>query len=198
VLDRAELAKFWALTATSDLLPAAVRGGASVRVGPPARPAPRRRTIVVRMAFRAGDDRAREFVDVLHAALVPIGLDVRPVGVDDIGRALRNPRLRIELASLTTSIEYPDPASFLTRMLGRDVPAGWLAAPTRAAVAQLAQLTGGERDRAARDVANAVARDAAVVAYGTQELGTVVGRRLGCRVWNGVDPALDLAALCLR
>ena len=42
------------------------------------------------------------------------------------------------------------------------------------------------------------ARDPLVDPFATQRLGTLVGPRLGCSVWNGIDPGLDLAALCLR
>ena len=84
-------------------------------------------------------------------------------------------------------------------MLGKDVPAAWLPASTRPAVARLARLAGPVRDRAALALA---ARLAAATCpsspIGTQEFGTLAGARLGCRVWNGVDPGLDLAALCLK
>jgi hypothetical protein len=83
-------------------------------------------------------------------------------------------------------------------MLGKDVPAAWLPPPTRTAVGRLAHLTGAARDRAALDLAAHLAsRDVPVVVFGTKSLGIVVGPRLGCRVWNGVDSGLDLAALCL-
>ena len=59
-------------------------------------------------------------------------------------------------------------------------------------------MTGTARDRAAVALASRLAtRDVPVVAFGTEELGVVLGPRLGCRVWNGVDAGLDLAALCL-
>ena len=36
----------------------------------------------------------------------------------------------IQLVALTTSLDYPDPASFLTRMLGHHVPGNWLPTST--------------------------------------------------------------------
>jgi hypothetical protein len=112
---------------------------------------------------------------------------------------MRNTADRIQLAALITALDDPDPASFHSQVLGKDVPAAWLPAATRTAVDRLADLTGATRDRAALDLAAHLAtRDGPVVTFDTKALGTVVGPRLGCRVWNGVDSDLDLAALCLR
>ena len=84
-------------------------------------------------------------------------------------------------------------------MLGHDVPTAWLPTSTRSAVNRLALLSGDARDRAAVALATRLAaRDVPVVPYGTPTIGAVLGPRLGCRVWNGVDSGLDLAALCLR
>ncbi len=83
-------------------------------------------------------------------------------------------------------------------MLGHDVPAAWLPPATRAAEDRLSRLTGAARDRAAVQLAARLARrDVPVVPYGTPTIGAVLSRDLGCRVWNGVDAGLDLAALCL-
>jgi hypothetical protein len=152
----------------------------------------------VRIAVQAGDERSSQLAGVLQAQLAPLGIDVQPRVVGDIAAALRDPRDDIQLAALTTSLDYPDPASFLTRMLSHDVPAHWLSNATRAAVERLDLMTGAARDRAALALADRLAgADVPVVAFGVQELGVVLGRRLGCRVWNGVDAGLDLAALCL-
>ena len=84
-------------------------------------------------------------------------------------------------------------------MLGHDVPAGWLPGSVRTRVLGLDRLTGSARDRAAIRLASRLAgREVPVVAYGTPTLGALVGDRLGCRVWNGVDAGLDIAALCVR
>jgi hypothetical protein len=121
------------------------------------------------------------------------------VTVADIASAVHNPKADIQLAILSTTLDYPDPASFLAQMLGKDVPAWWLSLRVRADVARLARVTGAARDRAAISVAARLEKqEMPVVPIATQELGTVVGPRLGCRIWNGVDPALDLAALCLH
>ena len=84
-------------------------------------------------------------------------------------------------------------------MLGRDVPTNWLPVSVQIAVERFAGLAGAARDRAALVLANRQAsRGVPVVSYGTEALGAVIGPRLGCRVWNGTDQGLDLAALCLK
>jgi ABC-type transport system substrate-binding protein len=199
-LDRITLASFWGETPTTRLLPPGVRGARPPSVEQSARPRPDavvRRTVTVRMAVPAGDDRQGQFADMVRAALAPIGIDVVTVPVADVPAALRDRHASVRLANLTTSLDYPDPASFLTRILGVDVPASWLPAATLAAVDRLDQLSGSVRDRTALGVARRAERDVVVIPYATQFVGTIAGPRVGCRTWNGVEPGLDLAALCL-
>ena len=201
-LDRVAMATVENQTPTDRLLPPAVRGAGTPHVAPPDIPNARRLAgtthVTVRMAVQAGDNTGSRLVDVVNAALAPLGIDVQPATVTDVRAALGNRADRVQLAALTTTLDYPDPASFLTLMLGTDVPAAWLPTPTRRAVARLSHLVGPTRDRAALDLATHLAiRDVPVIAYGTKALGTVVGPRIGCRLWNGVDSGLDLAALCL-
>ena len=201
-LDRSTLANLSDQTPTARLLPPAVRGAPAPRLtatGPErAQVLTRGRRVTVRMAVASGDDRARQLADALREQLAPLGIDVRAVPVANVAAALRDPAARIQLAALQTELDYPDPASFLTQMLGADVPAAWLPAGVRSTVDRLAHLSGAARDHAAVILAARLAtRDLPVVAYGTPTVGAVLGPRLGCRTWNGVDPGLDLAALCL-
>jgi ABC-type oligopeptide transport system substrate-binding subunit len=188
---------------TDRILPPSVRGARAPRSALPELARALRlvgsRHVIARMAVQAGDDNGRQFANVVHVALAPLGIDVQPVTVADVGAAMRDPRARIALAALGTEVDYPDPASFLTQMLGNDVPAAWLPASNRAAVDRLVGLTGAARDRAALVLAARLeTRDVPVVAYGTPTIGAALGPRLRCRIWNGVDPGLDLAALCLK
>ncbi len=197
-IDRATLAAFWSQTPTDRLLPPAVRG-AEPSIPTHAPPPAHTTNITVRMGAQAGDDRAQQFIATVRAALAPLGIDVRPVLVDNLAAALPDRRANIQLAALNTTIDYPDPASFLTQMLGRDVPSDWLPASVSIAVEHLAGLTGAARDHAALALADRLAtQDVPVIAYATQTRGAVVGPRLGCRIWNGTDEGLDLAALCLK
>lgn len=222
-LDRSALSSFWnqaspdvalagpgALQAaptdmepTARILPPGVRGGG------PARSQPRdieralrfklSRPTTVLMGFEGGAKGAKRFASVVGAALAPLGLDVQAVAVRDLSSAPRGQQERLQLAALETGLDYPDPASFLTTMLGHDVPVTWLPPATSAGVKRLARLTGDARDRAAVELAGRLASgDAPVVPYGTPTIGAVLGPDLGCRVWNGVDAGLDLAALCLK
>jgi hypothetical protein len=130
--------------------------------------------------------------------LAPLGIEVRPVVVRDLERALRDPNARIQVAALQTEIAFPDPGSFLEQMLGREVPEAWLPLSTRTSVARLRALTGKARDEAASALASRLAtRDVPVIAYAAPTVGTLIGARLGCRIWNGIDQGFDLAALCL-
>src|SRR5207247_4122125 len=136
-IDRTSLAAMSNLMPTDSLLPTGVRGGGGPRVISPPPPSRRRalaREITVRMAVQAGDDRGLSIVDVVHAALAPLGINVQPAIVADVGAAVRDPRTGIQIAVISTTLDYPDPASFLTQMLGHDVPARWLPPKTRAAV----------------------------------------------------------------
>jgi ABC-type oligopeptide transport system substrate-binding subunit len=151
------------------------------------------------MAVQAGEHRSRAFADLVRSALAPLGIEVRPVAVADVSASLRDPAANIQLAALGTQLDYPDPASFLTQMLGHDVPTTWLPRSVHSQVLRLNRLSESARDRAAIRLASRLAkREVPVVAYGTPTLGAVLGDGLGCRVWNGVDAGLDLAALCLR
>lgn len=222
-LNRHELAAFWNQTAegitragqgalqfaatgvraTDRILPPSVRGAArptgSRPTGQRFSTRLRRRRLVARMAVQRGDERQRRFAQIVDAQLAPLGIDLRLVLVDDVLEALRNPATHIQLAALRTELEYPDPASFLAQMLGKDVPNAWLPLSTRLAVDRLASMTGAARDRAALSLAERLAAgDSSIIAYGTPTLGAVLGRRLSCRVWNGVDQGLDLAAICVR
>jgi ABC-type transport system substrate-binding protein len=201
-LDRSTLASLGNQTPTDHLLPPAVREAGASRYSPGALARARRlagtNQVTVRMAVQSGDEASRRFADVVRTELAPLGIDVQPVIVADVGAAIRDPATGIQLAALQTELDYPDPASLLTRMLGTDVPAAWLPAATLAAVHRLARLNGEVRDRAAAALAVRLAtRDVPVVPYGTPMIGAVLGPRLGCRVWNGVDSWLDIAALCL-
>ena len=201
-LDRAELATASNQTPTFRLLPPGVRGGQTPRLGEADLERARRlvgaRHLMVRMAVQAGDEQGGRLADLVRAELAPLGIDVRPRIVADVSAALRDPDEDLHLAALTTSLDYPDPASFLSRMFGHDVPDRWLSTSTQAAVDRLDRLTGAARDRAAAALAASLSTsDVPVVAFGTRELGVVLGSRVGCRVWNGVDAGLDLAALCV-
>jgi len=123
---------------------------------------------------------------------------VTTIAVANVGAAIRDRSSRVDLAALSTELPYPDPASFLARLLGGDVPAAWLPATTRSAVARLNRLSGPARDRAAVLLARRLASDdIPVIPYGTPRIGQLLGPQLGCRRRDAFDAELDLTTLCL-
>ena len=95
------------------------------------------------------------------------------------------------------ALEYPDAATFLTRMLTVAMPSAWLPDTTRTALRRLRRLQGTARDAAAADLAVRLAeRDAPVAALGHPAIGQRFSARLSCRISPRFG--VDLAALCLR
>jgi bacterioferritin-associated ferredoxin len=182
--------------ATESVLPPGVRGGSAVA------PAVRRgafntHRLHLRMAVQSDCWQCSQFAQLVVAQLRPAGIDLTLVPLPDLAAALRDPHDRIDLAALSTELPYPDPASFLTQLLGKDVPSSWLPATTHRRLASLSRLRGVQRDRAAVQVGRDLGRDATVVAYGTPPMGMLLRRELGCKRWDRFDHELDLTALCL-
>jgi DNA-binding SARP family transcriptional activator len=196
-VDRAALAAYRSLTATSDLLPPGIRGGT---VETPDRHVARVGRLRLRLALdRECGHPCAQFAALLSAELRQLGVVVSTVARGDLAAAVHTPGADIDLAVLSTELPYPDPASFLARMLGRDVPRAWLRPETRRAVSRLATLSGRARDRAAVSLAKRIARvDVPVVAYGTPQIGTLLRSRLGCRRWDAFNAQLDLTTLCVQ
>ena len=151
------------------------------------------------MAVERGCERCRQFANTVASALKELGVSVAAVEVKKPRAAIRADRSRFDLIDLSTNVPYPDPAAFLERMLGYDVPRPWLPPSTEAAIARLDALSGGRREHVARRLAQRLQQtDVPVIAYGADTIGTLLGPRLGCRNWNGIDAGPDLAALCLN
>jgi DNA-binding SARP family transcriptional activator/ABC-type transport system substrate-binding protein len=151
------------------------------------------------MAVQRGCERCRQFANTVASALNELGVSVTAVEVKNPRAAIRADRSRFDLIDLSTNVPYPDPAAFLERMLGADVPRPWLPRSTEAAIARLDTLSGGRRERVARRLAQRLQQtDVPVIAYGADTIGTLLGQSLGCHSWNGIDAGPDLAALCLN
>ena len=151
------------------------------------------------MAVQRGCERCRQFGNTVASALEELGVSVAAVEVKKPRAAIRADRSRFDLIDLSTNVPYQDRAAFLERMLGADVPRPWLPPSTEAAIARLDTLSGGRRERVARRLAQRLQQtDVPVIAYGADTIGTLLGQRLDCRSWNGIDAGPDLAALCLN
>jgi ABC-type transport system substrate-binding protein len=200
-LDRSALAQQYGYTPSPQLLPPAVRGyhqsllaspaNHTVPVVPPG--------TVASMVVQAGCQPCHQFAAIVVSSLAPLGIDVHTREVANSYSTLQSDAGSIDIFDSGTELPYPDPASFLQRMLLSDVPRGWLPISTKNALAALARLSGTSRDATAVRLAKRFEEDdVPVIAYGFPTIDTLVAPRLGCRVWTGDDTGLDLASLCLR
>jgi ABC-type transport system substrate-binding protein len=179
--------------ATSSLLPTIDAGSVATRLSSAA---PAR--VTLRMAVESDCWKCQQLGELVAAQLRPLGITLTTVAVASVPAAMRSGGERIDVAALSTELPFPDPASFLTQMLGRDVPKSWLPAATRAAVAQLDWRSGRARNRAALELARRLASDdVPVVSYGAPRIGLLLRPKLGCRRLDAFDDELDLTALCL-
>jgi len=111
--------------------------------------------------------------------------------------AVREPGTEIDLWDSGTTLDYADSMSFLTTMLGGDVPPSWLP-PSVRAFEPGTTLSGARRHAAAAASAARLARvDVPIAAIGYSVLGELFSPRLGCRVFPPFGYGVDLAALCL-
>jgi DNA-binding SARP family transcriptional activator/ABC-type transport system substrate-binding protein len=198
-IDRRALAVVQDATPTVGLLPPPPSSLRDTGDSGPAERLDRPAHASLSMAVQRGCERCRQFADTVASALKQLGLSVAAVEVTKPRAAIRADRPRFDLIDLSSNVPYPDPAAFLERMLGYDVPRAWLPPSTQAPIARLDTLTGRRREEAALRLAQHLQRsDVPVIAYGADAIGTLLGPRLGCRHWNGIDAGPDLAALCLN
>jgi len=178
---------------TSSLLP--TRGEVPLTVSRSTEATP---PLTLRMAVESDCWKCQQLAGLIAGQLRQVGITVTPVAVARIGTAMREPRSRIDLAALSTELPFNDPASFLTQMLGHDVPQSWVPAATFAAVKRVDRLSGRERSRAAVKLARQLTtNDVPAVAYGAPRIGLLLRPKLGCRHWDAFDFELDLSTLCL-
>jgi ABC-type oligopeptide transport system substrate-binding subunit len=151
------------------------------------------------MVVQADCQACHQLAAIVVSSLAPLGIAVELREVSDPYSTLQSEPGSIDIYDSGTELPYPDPASFLQRMLLSDVPRTWLPEPTVAALAALDRLSGAPRDAAAVRLARRFEQhEVPVIAYGFPTIGTLVSPRLGCRVWTGEDTGLDFASLCLR
>jgi DNA-binding SARP family transcriptional activator/ABC-type transport system substrate-binding protein len=198
-IDRRALAVVQAATPTAGLLPPEPSSLGDTGDRTPAESLQRPGRARLSMAVQRGCGRCRQFANTVASAVNGLGVAVTEVEVANPQAAIRADPTRFDLVDLSTSVPYPDPAAFLEQMLGGDVPRAWLPTSTQAAIARLTTLSGRHREAAALRMSQQLPRtDVPVIAYGADAIGTLLGPRLGCRTWNGIDAGPDLAALCLN
>jgi class 3 adenylate cyclase/ABC-type transport system substrate-binding protein len=203
-LDRSALASVWAQTPTDQLLPPTLPGTRDRRLyglGPDLSTARRlmggRRGTAVMPVFEGCDPCLQE-AQVVRDNLGAIGIDVKIRQLSNLG-AVYEPGAPFDLIDGGAEILYPDPAAFLGQMLLQSMPASWLPAGVQAEVERIARMSGPDREAAAVTFADRLAtNEVPLAAVGTAHLGTVIGPRLGCRVFPPFGFGVDLAALCLE
>jgi len=132
----------------------------------------------------------------VRSSLGRIGIRVQVRTYDNPYEVARRPNSPIDILDSATRLDYADAASFLTRMLGEDVPRSWLPPEVRRQVRRLGQLSGPERSSAAAEAAVSLAVQAPAIAYGTTVQGELFRPSVGCRIFPPFAYGVDLAALC--
>jgi Bacterial extracellular solute-binding proteins, family 5 Middle len=139
---------------------------------------PQRRAIAT-MAVQAGCTDCLQVAQAVAAQLAPLGIEVRVKAMQDTSTAAVA-RAAVDLVESTTSVPYPDGASFLSAMLVHDIPRSWLPPGVRARVAHLAFSSGPRR-----------------AAFSADSMGELFGGRIGCEISAPPGSGIDLSALCL-
>ena len=139
-----------------------------------------------------------KFASQIAANLRPLGIDVVSVVSLNVSAAMRNPAARIDMTTLATDFPYPDPSSFLAQMLGHACPSHGFRKRRGRHWRRAGRSQRPASDRAAAELAWRLGDvDVPVVAYGTPQMGALLGPELGCRRWDAFDSAVDLGALCI-
>lgn len=160
----------------------------------------RRPTVV--MAIYAHCATCTQSAQAVRAALGRIGFHVEIKEYANTYAAADNPRAGIDMLDTGVGLDYPDAASFLGRMfVNREpaTPSSWLSPDVRRKVDSLLRLSGPERQSAAAQLADRLARDSVpAIAYGYYVQGEFFAPAVGCRTFPPVSYGVDLAALCRR
>jgi DNA-binding SARP family transcriptional activator/ABC-type transport system substrate-binding protein len=149
------------------------------------------------MAVQAGCKDCLQVAQAVAAQLAPLGIEVRLRTMQDTSAAAVA-RAPVDLVESTTSVPYPDGASFLSRMLVRDIPRSWLPPGVRARAVDLASSSGHRWYAAAVTLADDLATGAVpAAAFSADSMGELFGGRIGCEISAPPGSGIDLPALCL-
>ena len=150
------------------------------------------------MAIPPDCPECQQTFELIRDRLAPLGIDVQGRSFDDPYSDLYAGHAPFDMIPMYTGGDTADGASFLSNMLGNDIPGDWLPAGVAARVDRLLDLRGVERDRATSALAEELTRDVVpAVAYGNQVTAEFFSPRLGCRVFPPLGFGVDLASLCL-
>jgi ABC-type oligopeptide transport system substrate-binding subunit len=199
-LDRRALATAWGVVPSDQPLSPAFIGFKDrrlYRLSPSTKQANRLmagRTGRALMPIPSGCPRCVESARIVQRDLGAVGIDVRVRRVDSV--ASNRSDSRFDLVDLRSELPYPDPASFVERILG-DVPAGWVPTNLSVRASDTMAMNGDKRFAAAASLADRLDRGEVVLtAYGTPQTPEFLAPRIGCRVFTPVGDGVDLAHLC--
>lgn len=143
--------------------------------------------------------------------LAPLGIDVVPKGVPDVGAATAKPGARWDLVLFDWLDDYSDPSDFVNGMFDSQQPLhglSWSQTWTRYSDAHFLRLMraaykvqGAGRAAAYRRLDTQMFLQSPPAAVYATMLGSpqLFSSRIGCQVFRPQDSGLvDLAALCLR
>jgi ABC-type transport system substrate-binding protein len=155
-----------------------------------------KRSVAV-MAVLADCDACLRVAESVRAQLRPIGIVVRIRKMSDVS-APALARAPVDLVERVTSLPFPDGASFFAKILGGDVPIGWLPARVGSRSARVAALSGRRRSEAAALFGHELVRkDVALAVFAHGSIGELFSARIGCIQPQPFGTGVDLAALCL-
>lgn len=150
------------------------------------------------MAIEPDCSQCEQLYELIREQLAALGVEVRGRTLDDPYGDLYAGDAPFDIIPMWTGIEFPDGATFLSNMLGNDIPDDWLPAGVAERVDRLLRLRGDERDQATSKLAEELTRDVVpAVAYGSGVTTEFFSPRLGCRVFPPLGFGVDLASLCL-
>jgi DNA-binding SARP family transcriptional activator/ABC-type oligopeptide transport system substrate-binding subunit len=198
-LNRDELAAVWGTLPTDQMLSAAFPGYSDRESYPLSSSAAEAKALMngrsgqAVMAVSSHCSPCDQSARVVQRDLKAIGIDVRLRTIDTGSPAGVS---RFDLLDLRVDLSYPDPATFLSQIVG-DIPSGWISSAMSARVRSLQSLTGRKRVVAAASLADRFVRhEVLLTAYGTPQIPEFMAPSVGCRVLSPVGDGLDLAAIC--
>jgi ABC-type transport system substrate-binding protein len=134
----------------------------------------------------------------IEDALAPLHIDVRSDTSGDVYAEFTSANSSYDMFLTYTSLEHPDGATFLSTVLGNDIPSDWLPASVEASVDRLQTLDGDERDRATEVLAARLAvNEVPAITYGRGATTEFFSPRLGCRGFPVWGYGVDFVSLCL-
>jgi class 3 adenylate cyclase/ABC-type transport system substrate-binding protein len=135
----------------------------------------------------------------LKEQLAALGIEIRPRAFGDVDAKLYSGHAPFDMVLRLSWADYLDGPTFLSTMLGGDIPADWLPGGVGNAVARLQDLEGEARIEETSALAERLTRSMVpAVTYGQVTMPSFFSPRLGCRVFPPLGYGADLTSLCVE